>query len=280
MSRPVALTMPDGDGMVEAEGIADGNHPVAGQQGVGVAERQRNVAPLRLGTNQRDVRLRIRPDDLGLRAGPVREDDLDLLHVLDDVVVGHDQAFLRDHEAGSQAGNREAPGCRRLLRPLRATEGPSEELAKETAEREAQVGKRLHHRLRGVDVDHARRDLPGQDGESRVGALPAHDGVRRDPLVARHRDRYPLRRTQRPAQELGNRHAPPTRRVRARRCSRPRARLPAQSHASFRSPSAHGVDDRHAMILQQPRSASRVSGSARETPLPPPPDSRSGPQTP
>ena len=194
--------------MVEAKGIADGDHPVAGQHGVGVAELERKVGSLRLGPDQRDVRLRIRPHDLGVRAGPVREDDVDLLHVLDDVVVGHDQPVLRDHEAGSQAGDREAPGLGLPLRPLLTAEGPSEELAKEIAEREAQVGERLHHRLRGVNVDHAWRDLPDQHGESRVGALSAHGDVGCDPFGARHRDRHLLRRTRRLAQEAGSRDDP------------------------------------------------------------------------
>ncbi len=87
-----------GDGVREAERIADRDDVVADAQLARIAERhldQRFVLHLQ----HREVGAFVRADDLRAQAAVVRERDRDLVRVLDDVVVGEDEALLRvdDH---------------------------------------------------------------------------------------------------------------------------------------------------------------------------------------
>ncbi len=51
---------------------------------------------------QREIALGILADQLGLELGAVVEDDVDLVGVGDDVIVGHDEAGRIDDEAGAE----------------------------------------------------------------------------------------------------------------------------------------------------------------------------------
>ena len=101
-----------GDGVAQVERVADRHHPVAGLHLVGIAElgflqrRGRHLGQL----NERAVGQRVAADDLGrvemlvrIRHVGAEEADLDLVGVLDDVIVGEDEARLVDDEAGAGA---------------------------------------------------------------------------------------------------------------------------------------------------------------------------------
>ena len=82
-----------GHRVLEAERVADRHHPLADAQRVGVAERDGGqVLGVALDLDQREVGLRVAADDLGLVLLAVRQLHDDLVGVLDDVVVGEDEA--------------------------------------------------------------------------------------------------------------------------------------------------------------------------------------------
>jgi hypothetical protein len=94
---------PGGDGVTQTEGVADGDHPLARTHMLGIAQRQCEERLVRLDLDQRDVGVGVTADDGGLELGAVLEGHLDAVDRFDHVVVGHDVAVGRDHEAGPQA---------------------------------------------------------------------------------------------------------------------------------------------------------------------------------
>ena len=101
----------------EAERIADRHHPVADAHLVGIAELHRHQRLRRLELQHREVGLLVDADQLGLDLGAVVEDDLDLVGIRDDVVVGDDDARGIDDEAGAErlvlrgCGSPRSPPC-------------------------------------------------------------------------------------------------------------------------------------------------------------------------
>jgi hypothetical protein len=143
--------------MLQPEGVADRHHPLAGAHALGVAQRQGEELLVGFDADQRDVGLGVAAHDLGVVLAAVVEGNLDAVHVLDHVVVGHDVAVGGDHEAGAEA--------RDLARMLLLAEGAAEEELLEA------VGHlRPLDRLRGLDVDDAGRDALGEVGEARRDA--------------------------------------------------------------------------------------------------------------
>ena len=160
-----------GDGLPDAEGIADRQHDVADQQLIGIGEIQRREFLLAvLDPQHREIGAAVLEHDLGLEFALVGQRDLDLVGALDDVVVGHDEAGRIHHHARSQ----------RALHLLRLLAGHAEEAAEDRiVEQRIAV---LHH-LGGIDVDH-RRLHPLHD--RRVGQLQLHGRIRHA-AVLRHR---------------------------------------------------------------------------------------------
>ena len=87
------------DGPAQSEGIADGNDPVADLSLVGIAEGDVRHRLDQLGLQQRQVCLRIATDDIGIVAAAIVQNDLDLVGIADDVVIGDDMAFGIDEKA-------------------------------------------------------------------------------------------------------------------------------------------------------------------------------------
>ena len=155
----------------EAEGIADRQHPVADPHVVAVAERHRRQLLVGLDPQQGQIGLGVAADQFGLQVGVVLKDDVDLVGVLDDVVVGHHQPAGIDDEARSQ--RRGAAGRGVLLTSLTV-----EEVAEELLERRSwrklrhfrtRTGSRtpaLGNILRGRNVDHGRKQFLSQIGEA------------------------------------------------------------------------------------------------------------------
>ena len=160
-----------GDGLPDAEGIADRQHDVADQQLVRIGKIQRREFFLAiLDPQHREIGAAVLEHDLGLEFALVGERNLDLVGAFDDVVVGHDEAGRIHHDARSQ----------RALHLLRLLAGHAEEAAEDRiVEQRIAV---LHH-LGGIDVDH-RRLHPLHD--RRVGELQLHGGSRHA-AVLRHR---------------------------------------------------------------------------------------------
>src|SRR5262249_23994308 len=100
----------DGDRVLEAERVADGDDPLADTEGVRITQLHRGqVFGIALDLDQRDVGLRVASRDLRLELLPVGQLHQDLVGVLDDVVVGEDVAAGVDDEAGAEALRLERP---------------------------------------------------------------------------------------------------------------------------------------------------------------------------
>ena len=95
--------MPVGDGLADAEGIADGQHDVAHLDLVAVGHRDDRQV---LGVNLDRRRCRSsgsRPTTLAVNSRPSCKRDFHLVGAVHDVVVGQDVAVLGDDDAGAKA---------------------------------------------------------------------------------------------------------------------------------------------------------------------------------
>ncbi len=152
---------PRRDGVLHAEGIADGQDPFSDLDLGRVAELGEGGG-LGFDLDQGDVGLGVGPDDLGRIFVSLDGEDLDLLGVLDDVVVGQDVAVGADEEARSLHGRLE------FLGPLaRAAEEALPEVVAGHVVRHAHHGLPLD--LLAFDLDHGRSDLVRDLDEIEVG---------------------------------------------------------------------------------------------------------------
>ncbi len=103
--RASADTMPCVTVWPTPNGIADGEHEVADLQRLGIAELEHLEIDCVLQLEHGEVRARVAQHDLGLEFPPVGERHLHLGHVLDDVVVGDDEARPVDDHAGADANS-------------------------------------------------------------------------------------------------------------------------------------------------------------------------------
>ena len=149
-----------GDGAAEAERIADRDHPFAEPQLVGIAELHRDQRLGRLEFQHRQIGLLVDADQLGLELAAVVHDDVDLVGIGDDVIVGHDDARGIDDEAGA-----ERVGLVRLqiaaLGTARTAMAVLEEIVEELLERRAR--RQLRHRAPAL----GRRPWPRRSARSR-----------------------------------------------------------------------------------------------------------------
>jgi hypothetical protein len=197
----VTLLPPPG----QPEGVADGHHPLADLDAVGVAERDRGELALRLDLDERHVGARVLADDLRLEALAVGEGHAHLVGALDHVAVRQDVALVVDHEARAEARPARALAAAVVL----GQRGLAVFVllqAEEVAERVAIA--RQPHRLRGVDVDDPGVDRAGDVAEG----LEPQGSVRSEPRrgrvdgAGRHRlGPAGLRRDERPHQGSGHR---------------------------------------------------------------------------
>ena len=108
MERFLAETMPAETVCGEAEGAADGEHPVADLRAVGVAELDGGQGLCGVDLDDGDVGVCVDADDrggtavIGCVVGIGGELDVDLVGLVDDVVVGDDVAARIDDEAGAE----------------------------------------------------------------------------------------------------------------------------------------------------------------------------------
>src|SRR5712675_1650733 len=104
-------------GAAKAERVADRDHPFAKPQLVGIAELDRHQRLCRrLEFQHRKIGLLVDAYQLGLDLGAVVHDDVDLVGIRDDVIVGHGDASGVDDEAGA-----ERVGLARLQIPASVT---------------------------------------------------------------------------------------------------------------------------------------------------------------
>ncbi len=162
--------------MVEAEGRADGGHPLADPEVVGVAQAQGRQA-LGLHLEHRHIGTLVAAHQLGSQLTPVIEAHHDLVGTIDHVGIGHDVAVLADDEAGAQRlALLGAAGA--LLHAGRHGEAVTEEVAEDLGDLlmvETLEGVATLHGARGGDVDHPGGGLLHQLGE--VGQLPGHGAL-------------------------------------------------------------------------------------------------------
>ena len=164
----------------EAERIADGDDPFAEPQLVGIAELHRLERLVGMHAQQRQVALGVLADQLRRQLGAVVEDDVDLVGVGDDVIIGDDEAGRIDDEAGAERGH----AVRHLILVAGAAAMVLEELIEELFHRRAgrHVGKVFDMRidfLRGRDIDHRVDDLFGDVGNVVGAARGGGGGPRR-----------------------------------------------------------------------------------------------------
>jgi hypothetical protein len=112
-----------GNGLADAERIADGQHDVADLNGVGVAERKGlQVGGLHL--EQRQIAWLIGADESRVERAAVGQVDVDVVCAFDDVIVGQDISIRTDNDARAE------PSL-----PERSRRAVGERLAKESAQR-------------------------------------------------------------------------------------------------------------------------------------------------
>ena len=134
-----------GDGLADAERIADGEHHVADLQRVGIAEIDRGE-PLAavLEAKHGEIGARVLQDEVGVELPLVGERDIDLVGILDEVIVGDDEAGGIDDDAGAE----------RALDRSRGLPPPP-------PKKRRKIGSEQRHavldRAGGADVDHRRR---------------------------------------------------------------------------------------------------------------------------
>ena len=97
----------DGHRVLVGQRVADGAHPLADAQRVGIAERRRRKRLRALHLDQRDVGVRIRSDDMRAQRAAVGQLHGDPIGALDHVVVREDVPVgLDDHAAAGAATRR------------------------------------------------------------------------------------------------------------------------------------------------------------------------------
>src|SRR5579864_7871543 len=158
----------------EAEGIADRDHPFAKAQFVGIAELHRGQRLRRLELENRNIGLLVDADQLGLDLGAVIENDVDLVGVGNDVIIGHDNPRRVDDEAGTERIGlvRLHVAAPRTTLAAPVLEKVVEELLKGRAGRQlrhgapALAGTALGlHGLRGGNIDHRIDHFLGNVGD-------------------------------------------------------------------------------------------------------------------
>ena len=95
-AKPTAPECADdarGDGLTQSERIADRHNKIAHPERMGVSPRHR-AEVIRLNANQRDVRLRVSPDQTRGQLASITQRDENLVSRLDHVVVGDDVTLL------------------------------------------------------------------------------------------------------------------------------------------------------------------------------------------
>ena len=137
-----------GNAGAEAEGVADGDDPVADAGAVGIAEWNRADALEGGDADKREVGGGVAADDGGLELAVVVEFDADVAGSLDDMEVGQDVALVIDDESRAEAG----------------------------ADLAAHGSDRVVGDLGGVEIDDALLDLLDEVGEGAGGSGNGYDG--------------------------------------------------------------------------------------------------------
>ena len=92
-----------GHGLTYPEGIADGDDQVADFKRIGISEvQERKVQTFRIDLQDSDIRPLVRQNDPGIEFAPVRQDNLDFLGLVDDMVICDDQPAGTDDNPGAQ----------------------------------------------------------------------------------------------------------------------------------------------------------------------------------
>ena len=150
-----------GDGVLQAEGVADGDHVVADLELARIAEGHGDQIRL-LCLQNRDIRAFVAADDFGAESAVVEQRDGDLAGVLDHVMIGDDVAVLRvDDDARSCA-------LELALTRLRILRSVEESPEKRVVEERIVAGLFLDGPARG-DVHHGGRDALDHGGQRRHG---------------------------------------------------------------------------------------------------------------
>ena len=153
------------------------DHPVAEADLVAVAELDRGERLRRFELQHREIGLLVDADQLGLDLGAVVEDDVDLVGIGDDVVVGDDDAGGVDDEARAERIGLARLELAALVAALAGRPAAVlEEVVEEFLERRAR--RQLRHRaalvgldrLRGRDVDDGVDHLLGNVGDAATHA--------------------------------------------------------------------------------------------------------------
>ena len=124
---------PHGNGLVQAEGVADSQNDVSDLQFAGLAEFDRRQVP-GIDLDDGEVRPRVGADDLAGELPFVVEDHLDLISALDDVVVRQNISLLGHDHAGTQGRGLVFSVFLSRLVELIAEKAPEERVVEHVAE--------------------------------------------------------------------------------------------------------------------------------------------------
>ena len=150
------------NGRLQVEWRADSQHPLAKTQRVGVTEWERRQI-LTLDLDKSHIGSWVSANQLCIEGATVVEFHLEFGGVLDDMVVGHDVAILRDNHARATR-----PLLTRLWLTITATTAVRD--AEKLIERVVTIGAATHlHLLHCLDVHHRLHRILG--GVGQVGIL-------------------------------------------------------------------------------------------------------------
>ena len=171
-----------GDGLADAEGIADRQHQVAHLNLVAVAERHGGkLFALGVDLQHRQIGSGVGHQHLGLEFALVVQRHHDIGAARHHMVVGQDHAV----------GAHDHPGAQRLLHPLAHFRRGAEKLREKGIGKE-RIDLNLGHRT-GIDIDHRRRHPLDHRRESKLhlvhrggfGFLPGRSGRQPQRLLRR-----------------------------------------------------------------------------------------------
>jgi len=164
-----------GDGGVQAEGAAEGEHPVADLYAVRISELGDGKIAVGVDLDHREIGVLVKADYVAIVFGGIAvEDDLNFGGLVDDVIVGEDETLFVDDHAGAEA----AFGVGAFIGRLEKT---IEEIFEGIAEAAFRflAAFRLFHDLSGGNINDRGADLFRNGGK----------GIRKDHGIGQRKER-------------------------------------------------------------------------------------------
>ncbi len=144
MGSPEGGNDPHGDGLADAEGVADGQDDVTNLEALGLGEGDDRQRVRGRNLQHREVRLGITPDEFGGKFSSVVESNFDFVGGLDDVIIRQDVSLGADDDARPKPGRLTLNAGARTVAKKMAKKGIV--LKGVARPRDILAGKDVHHR--------------------------------------------------------------------------------------------------------------------------------------